>query len=99
MAQPRGLRTTHVTVYLSPAESAAWDLARSFERGGGGWAGLAPPSRATWVMDRVRAELAAWTEGAAGDGQSRLAAQALDRLNAEEHRADPSRSHGRPVHR
>ena len=96
MAAPRGRRTTHVTVYLSAAEAAAWDLARSFEHGGG-WAGAAPPSRAAWVMERVCMALGRWEQGDAADRRTQLAAQALDRLDEEERDICPALSKGRPT--
>lgn len=55
MAQPRGRRTRHVVVYLSPAEADAWDALRALE--GGGIFNHPPTSRAVWIMNRVVVEL------------------------------------------
>lgn len=97
MAKPRGRRTTHVAVYLSAAESRAWDFLRSHEYGSG-WAGTAHPSRATWLMARVRDELGVLADAEPVTPQTRAAHALLNALDDEcRHFGDPdsARSHGR----
>ena len=96
MSKARGRRTQQVAVYLSPAETAAWDALREIQRGAG-WAGTYPPGRGAWVAERVVDELVRCI-ASRHPLHAERAEHALLAIEQEEHRLGPpdlDRAHGR----